>query len=76
MKETRENKNSEKRRTARKIGVASNFVKILMVKQILFPLSFQSLIMNDQCPVQYVTYNQTTQSYPGSDEDDGSGYYQ
>ncbi|WAR21699.1 VMAT2-like protein [Mya arenaria] len=33
-----------------------------------------SLIMNDQCPVQYVTYNQTTASNAASDEDDG--YFQ
>ncbi|XP_067657388.1 synaptic vesicular amine transporter-like [Haliotis asinina] len=30
-----------------------------------------SLIMNDQCPVQYVTYNQTTRSNANSDEEDG-----
>lgn len=35
-----------------------------------------SLIMNDQCPVQYVTYNQTGKSLPTSDDEDpyGNGY--
>ncbi|KAL4231166.1 hypothetical protein ACF0H5_008748 [Mactra antiquata] len=34
-----------------------------------------SLIMNEQCPVQYVTYNQTTVSATVS-EDDDDGYFQ
>ncbi|XP_069140414.1 synaptic vesicular amine transporter-like [Argopecten irradians] len=29
-----------------------------------------SLILNDQCPIQYVTYNQTTKSNPTSDDED------
>ncbi|XP_048746822.2 synaptic vesicular amine transporter-like [Ostrea edulis] len=32
-----------------------------------------SLIMNDQCPVQYVTYNQTGKSLPTSDDEDPYG---
>ncbi|XP_062615074.1 synaptic vesicular amine transporter-like [Saccostrea cucullata] len=32
-----------------------------------------SLIMNDQCPVQYVTYNQTGKSLPTSDVEDPYG---
>ena len=32
--------------------------------------------MNDQCPVQYVTYNQTNASNAGSDENDDDGYFQ
>ena len=34
-------------------------------------LCFQCLILNDKCPVQYVTYNQTTESNAPSDEEDG-----
>ncbi|XP_041370275.1 synaptic vesicular amine transporter-like [Gigantopelta aegis] len=30
-----------------------------------------SLIMNEQCPVQYVTYNQTGYSEPNSDDEEG-----
>lgn len=38
---------------------------------------FQSLIMNDQCPVQYVTYNQTSAANATSeDEQDDDGYFQ
>lgn len=29
--------------------------------------------MNDQCPVQYVTYNQTGKSLPTSDDEDPYG---
>ncbi|XP_070211475.1 synaptic vesicular amine transporter-like [Littorina saxatilis] len=31
----------------------------------------QCLILNDKCPVQYVTYNQTSESNAPSDEEDG-----
>ncbi|XP_064600274.1 synaptic vesicular amine transporter-like isoform X2 [Liolophura sinensis] len=33
-----------------------------------------SLIMNDKCPVQYVTYNQTTRSQENTDEDEDLYY--
>lgn len=46
------------------------------IQLITFVFLFQSLIMHDQCPVQYVTYNQTNASNAGSDENEDDGYFQ